>query len=74
LERLEIAKPQVVKEASRMNHHKHARLTYARRVEMEMVRQMTEQGLGASEAAMAHGVTPPTARKGDVPESVERMS
>jgi transposase InsO family protein len=63
LERLEIAKPQVVKEASRMNHHKHARLTYARRVEMEMVRQMTEQGLGASEAAMAHGVTPPTARK-----------
>ena len=46
-----------------MNHHKHARLTYARRVEMEMVRQMTEQGLGASEAAMAHGVTPPTARK-----------
>ena len=63
MERLEIAKPQVVKEASRMNHHKHARLTYARRVEMEMVRQMTEQGLGASEAAMAHGVTPPTARK-----------
>lgn len=44
-----------------MNSHKHARLTYARR--LEMVRQMTEQGLGASEAATAHGVTPPTARK-----------
>lgn len=44
-----------------MNSHKHARLTYARR--LEMVRQMTEHGLGASEAAMAHGVTPPTARK-----------
>jgi transposase InsO family protein len=44
-----------------MNTHKHARLTYARR--LEMVRQMTEQGLSASEAALAHGVTPPTARK-----------
>lgn len=44
-----------------MNSHKHARLTYARR--LEMVRQMTDQGLSASEAAMAHGVTPPTARK-----------
>ena len=44
-----------------MNSHKHARLTYARR--LEMVRQMTEQGLGAIEAALAHGVTPPTARK-----------
>ena len=44
-----------------MNSHKHARLTYARR--LEMVKQMTEQGLGASAAALAHGVTPPTARK-----------
>ncbi len=44
-----------------MNSHKHARLTYARR--LEMVRQMIEQGLSAGEAALAHGVTPPTARK-----------
>lgn len=44
-----------------MNSHKHARLTYARR--LEMVRQMTECGVSASEAASAHGVTPPTARK-----------
>jgi len=44
-----------------MNSHKHARLTYTRR--LEMVRQMTEQGLSACEAALAHGVTPPTARK-----------
>ena len=60
-ERLEIAKPPVLKEASRMNSHKHARLTYARR--LEMVRQMIEQGLSAGEAALAHGVTPPTARR-----------
>jgi transposase InsO family protein len=44
-----------------MNSHKHARLTYARR--LEMVRQMTECQLSALEAARAHGVTPPTARK-----------
>ena len=44
-----------------MNSHKHARLTYARR--LEMVRQMIDQGLSAGEAALAHGVTPPTARK-----------
>jgi transposase InsO family protein len=44
-----------------MNSHKHARLTYVRR--LEMVRQMTECGVSASEAAAAHGVTPPTARK-----------
>ncbi|WP_298429225.1 IS481 family transposase [Ottowia sp.] len=44
-----------------MNSHKHARLTYARR--LEMVRQMTECGASASQAALAHGVTPPTARK-----------
>jgi hypothetical protein len=35
-----------------MNSHKHARLTYSR--SLEMVRQMTEQGLSASEAATAH--------------------
>jgi transposase InsO family protein len=44
-----------------MNTHKHARLTYARR--LQMVKQMTEEGLSACEAAGAHGVTPPTARK-----------
>ena len=44
-----------------MNSHKHARLTYARR--LEMVRQMIDQGLSAGEAALAHGVTPPTVRK-----------
>ena len=44
-----------------MNSHKHARLTYARR--LEMVGQMTEQGLSAPQAAAAHGVTPATARK-----------
>lgn len=44
-----------------MNSHKHARLTYARRI--EMVKQMTEQGLSPSEAAARQGVTPATARK-----------
>jgi transposase-like protein len=44
-----------------MNTHKHARLTYARRV--EMVQQMTEAGLSAVEAASLHGVTAQTARK-----------
>lgn len=44
-----------------MNSHKHARLTYARR--LEMVKQMTECGFSASQAAGAHGVTAPTARK-----------
>lgn len=44
-----------------MNSHKHARLTYARR--LEMVRQMVEWGWSACEAADAHGVTPATARK-----------
>ena len=44
-----------------MNSHKHARLTYARR--LEMVQQMIDQGLSAPEAAAAHGVTAATARK-----------
>jgi transposase InsO family protein len=60
-ERLEIAKPPVLKEASRMNIHKHARLTYLRR--LEMVQQMTEEGWSASQAASQHGVTAATARK-----------
>lgn len=44
-----------------MNTHKHARLTFARRI--EMVKQMTLGGLSAPDAASAHGVTAPTARK-----------
>ena len=44
-----------------MNTHKHARLTFIRR--LEMVKQMTDQGLSASEAAALQGVTPATARK-----------
>lgn len=44
-----------------MNTHKHARLTYARRI--EMVKQMTEQGHSASAVAAVQGVTPATARK-----------
>lgn len=44
-----------------MNTHKHARLTFARR--LEMVKEMTEQGLSATEAAARQGVTPATARK-----------
>lgn len=44
-----------------MNTHKHARLTFARRI--EMVKQMTLEGLDAVRAAAIHGVTAPTARK-----------
>ena len=44
-----------------MNSHKHARLTYARRI--EMVNDMIVGGLSAPLAASRHGVTPPTARK-----------
>jgi transposase len=44
-----------------MNIHKHARLTFARR--LEMVKQMTLEGLDAVQAAAVHGVTAPTARK-----------
>lgn len=44
-----------------MNTHKHARLTFARR--LEMVKQMTIHGLDATQAALAQGVTAHTARK-----------
>lgn len=60
-ERLEVAKHPILKKANRMNTHKHARLTFARR--LQMVREMTEGGLSAGQAAVEHGVTPPTARK-----------
>ena len=44
-----------------MNTHKNARLTYLRR--LEMVQDITERGVSASEAAVAHGVSAVTARK-----------
>jgi len=44
-----------------MNHHKNARLSFARR--LEMVRQMTEHALTPADAAAAAGVSEPTARK-----------
>lgn len=44
-----------------MNIHKNARLTFARRI--EMVQDITQRGWSASAAALAHGVTAPTARK-----------
>jgi transposase InsO family protein len=44
-----------------MNSHKNARLTYARRI--EMVHDITQRGLSVPQAALAHGVTAPTARK-----------
>ncbi|RYG27319.1 MAG: IS481 family transposase [Burkholderiales bacterium] len=44
-----------------MNTHKHARLTFARR--LEMVNQMTLQGFDATRAGVAQGVTAQTARK-----------
>jgi len=44
-----------------MNTHKNARLTYARR--MELVEDITKRGLSPHRAALAHGVTAPTARK-----------
>jgi transposase InsO family protein len=44
-----------------MNTHKNARLTYLRR--LEMVQDMTERGLSASQAGALHGVSSATARK-----------
>ena len=44
-----------------MNSHKHARLTYARRI--EMVREVVIEGVSVPLAASRHGVTPPTGRK-----------
>lgn len=44
-----------------MNIHKNARLSLARRI--EMVQEMTLNGLSACAAASAYGVTPPTVRK-----------
>lgn len=44
-----------------MNTHKHARLTYLRR--LEMVQDMTERSVSATDAATRHGVSTVTARK-----------
>jgi transposase InsO family protein len=44
-----------------MNTHKNARLTYLRR--LEMVQDITERGMSASEVAAKHGVSAVTARK-----------
>ncbi|TWO62475.1 IS481 family transposase [Caenimonas sedimenti] len=44
-----------------MNTHKNARLTYLRR--LELVQDMTERGLSASEAGLQQGVSAVTARK-----------
>jgi transposase InsO family protein len=44
-----------------MNTHKNARLTYLRR--LEMVQDIIERGLAASDAAAKHGVSAVTARK-----------
>src|SRR5690606_1660665 len=44
-----------------MNIHKHARLTYARR--LEMVQQLTAHTLSVAQASRSYGVTGPTVRK-----------
>ena len=44
-----------------MNTHKHARLTFLRR--LEMVEDITKRGASAAESAAAHGVSAVTARK-----------
>jgi transposase len=44
-----------------MNTHKNARLTYLRR--LELVQDITERGLSASEAGLHQGVSAVTARK-----------
>ena len=60
-ERLEVAKHPILKETNRMNTHKHARLTYLRR--LEMVKDITERGVSAAQAGRQHGVSAVTARK-----------
>lgn len=44
-----------------MSSHRHARLTYARR--LETVKALTEEGLSPSDAVATYGVTPPKVRK-----------
>jgi len=44
-----------------MNSHKNARLTYVRRI--EMIQDIIQRGFSVPQAAAAHGVSAPTARK-----------
>jgi transposase InsO family protein len=60
-EKLEIAKPPVLKKANRMNIHKNARLTFIRRV--EMVEDVLHGGMPAAQAAQLYGVSSATVRK-----------
>ncbi|ETH82588.1 transposase, IS481 family [Bordetella pertussis STO1-CHOC-0017] len=53
--------PSSLKEPGRMNTHKHARLTFLRR--LEMVQQLIAHQVCVPEAARAYGVTAPTVRK-----------
>ncbi len=69
-ERLEVAKHPILKESNRMNIHKHARLTYARR--LEMVQQMIELGWSAADAA-ADGLAGFGGLHGLYADSVERV-
>jgi transposase InsO family protein len=60
-EKLEIAKPPVLKETSRMNIHKNARLTLIRRV--EMVEDVLHGRLPSSQVGARFGVSDATVRK-----------
>lgn len=60
-EKLEAPTNQALRELSRMNMHKNARLTFARR--MELVQQVLQQRLTFGAAARAQNVSEPTARK-----------
>src|ERR1700674_1942426 len=53
--------PGHLKESSRMNTHKNARLTFARR--LEMVQDITQRGLSHAAAAVAQSVSVSTVRK-----------
>ena len=60
-EKLEAPTNQALRELSRMNVHKNARLTFARR--MELVQQVLQQRLTFGAAAAGQSVSEPTARK-----------
>jgi transposase len=60
-EKLEIAKPPVLKKTNRMNIHENARLIFIRRV--EMVEDVLKGGLPAAQAAHLYGVSSATVRK-----------
>ena len=64
-EKLEAPTNQALRELSRMNMHKNARLTLKRRI--ELVRIIIDHGLSRAEAARRTGVSEPTARNTDTP-------